>query len=295
MRVFARVGEPLSESARLTTEWNMLQISGHYLVLALNQITTIETIINGATGRVMENVLDQDDGGLVYALGLLQGVLEDLTLSVSNEKVRAIKIAIDLLRKKGARLDIEVIKGTLLPALQELRSRIQDELEGKVLYHVTPQEVAFIHQAENLFEATARAQFPEVVEDLSEGAICFGFNRYTACVFHLMRAMEGALGAIGTHFKATVINRYGEPLTWGIILGNVKVIVEKLPEGPDKEKWSEVVVLLHYVKIAWRNTTMHPKQTYTKTEAEAIFEAVKAFLRHFAKAITPSTPEQEAS
>lgn len=242
----------------------------------------------------MENVLVQEGEALIHALDLLQGVLADLTLYVSNEKVTAIKISIDLLRKKGAKLDIEVIKGTLLPVLQELRSRIQDELEVRALYHVTPQEVTFIHQAENLFEATVRAQFPEVVEDLSEGAICFGFNRYTTCVFHLMRAMEGASGAIGTHFKATVINRHGEPLTWGIILGNVKVIVEKLPEGPNKEKWSEVVVLLHYVKIAWRNTTMHPKQTHTKAEAEAIFEAVKAFLRHLASAITSSTPEQEA-
>jgi hypothetical protein len=50
-----------------------------------------------------------------------------------------------------------------------------------------------------------------------------------------------------------------------------------------RDAWSESHSHLYHVKQAWRNGTMHPKKTYTQEEAEAVFAAVRVFMRHLAK------------
>ena len=48
----------------------------------------------------------------------------------------------------------------------------------------------------------------------------------------------------------------------------MKAPIEAKPkDDPTKTDWSEVQSLLFHVKDAWRNTTMHPKQTCTLEEA----------------------------
>jgi hypothetical protein len=47
-----------------------------------------------------------------------------------------------------------------------------------------------------LDERTA-ASFPAAQAELAEGALCYGFGRYTACAFHLLRAAEPAMRVLG--------------------------------------------------------------------------------------------------
>jgi hypothetical protein len=67
-------------------------------------------------------------------------------------------------------------------------------------------------------------------------------------------------------------------LEWGKILSNLRAPIEAMPKGEVKESWSNAFALLLHAKIAWRNPTMHPKQTYTTEQAMEIFAAFKAFI-----------------
>jgi len=67
---------------------------------------------------------------------------------------------------------------------------------------------------------------------------------------------------------------------WGKLLSDINKKIEVMPKGDIRDKWSESHTLLYHVKQAWRNTTMHPKQSYTTNEAREVFDAVKSFMRH---------------
>lgn len=110
-------------------------------------------------------------------------------------------------------------------------------------------------------------------EDLSEAANCLALGRYTACVFHLMRAMETSVAQLSLHLGVENVTR-----EWGKLLSDIKPKIESMQKGELRDQWSESLTLLYHVKQAWRNSTMHPKQTYTEDEAQAIYNAVKAFL-----------------
>ena len=102
-----------------------------------------------------------------------------------------------------------------------------------------------------------------------------------------MRVMEIAVKSLGETLDCTVIDKNDRDLEWGKILGNIGNKVEEFPKGPRKDEWSSVVTMLYHVKQAWRNTTMHPKQTYTDAEALAAFNAVKAFMTELAALEAP--------
>jgi hypothetical protein len=98
-------------------------------------------------------------------------------------------------------------------------------------------------------------------------------------VFHLMRVMERGVQILGNKFGV----RNVETKLWGNITNEMRQKVEALPdktapEKLNKEKPTEVWVHLDHVRIAWRNTTMHPKQTYTESEAKDIMEKVRSFM-----------------
>lgn len=116
--------------------------------------------------------------------------------------------------------------------------------------------------------------FPLAQEDISEAAKCLALERSTAAVFHLMRAMECAVQALAA--KLAIPN---QSRVWGNLLSDMNKKIAEMPKGPERTKWSEVHAHLYHVKEAWRNETMHPKQTYTAEEASAVFAAARVFMR----------------
>ena len=54
------------------------------------------------------------------------------------------------------------------------------------------------------FGPEVRKAFGDTVEDVAEAASCLGLERSTACVFHLMRALEAAAAVVASKIGATV-------------------------------------------------------------------------------------------
>ena len=160
-------------------------------------------------------------------------------------------------------------------ALDQLYDRLRDALEERLFLAVPLGTADLYQQKASLFGNSVDDAFPRSVEDISEAGKCLSLDRATASVFHLMRAMEAAVGRLST--KLNIPNPDRE---WGKLLSDIAKKIEEMPKGDDRNKWSESHTHLYHVKQAWRNDTMHPKQTYTAEEAKAIFEAVKVFMRH---------------
>jgi hypothetical protein len=161
-------------------------------------------------------------------------------------------------------------------AVSELDSRIRDDLQNEWFMHIKG-DVFKYYSGTNLFGADVDGKFPSAKEDIEHAGKCLAVEQDTATVFHLMRAMESAVGALAA--KLSILNPDRE---WGKLLSDIHVKIERMPKGDDRNAWSECHANLYHVKQAWRHGTMHPKETYTPDQAKEVFQAVRVFMTQLA-------------
>lgn len=196
------------------------------------------------------------------------------------------KKAADRARKRLlARKEVIDLKG-LKQITTETRSRLEDEVESTRFYCLAPGSAELYSPQEPLFGKEVEARIEKASDDISEAGKCFAVGRYTASVFHLMRAMEAAVKELSAHLKIEKLER-----EWGKLLSDIRTKIEAMPKGRERDDWSEVHANLYHVKQAWRNDTMHPKATYTEEEAREVFDATKAFMGNLA-ALLPLSAEE---
>ncbi len=207
-----------------------------------------------------------DDDSLRTLLDALAG------LNKSCEAIAA-KLTLNASQRLIARLESEKrpTVAQAVNAIAEIRSRFQDELDDRVLLGLTQFEAAFCVEPEKLFGEKICEKFGS--EDLEEAALCLSLGRNTACVFHLMRAMECSVKVLGSKLCIDNVDK-----EWGKILSDISSKIQAMPKGEARDRWSECHANLYHVKQAWRNKTMHPKRTYTDEQAHDVLKAVKAFL-----------------
>lgn len=213
----------------------------------------------------------------------LDAQLEKLDLTLSRKQVRRTQAA---LRVEHQKYDPKTEAAHFGKSLQSLLERIEDELDAQLLLCVSEEQAPYVLGEKQISNHDVNNAFPNATSDLGEAMFCFGFKRYTACVFHLMRSMESAVITVGDRFGVTTIDKNGSTLSWAKIISNVKNAVDVLPTGDERDRWQHILSLLYSVKEAWRNSTMHPKATYTGEEALEIYDAVRAFIRALAKEVS---------
>jgi len=174
--------------------------------------------------------------------------------------------------------------------MEELDRRIKDELSTIRLFHVQSNAVQY-YPAESseykkpLLSPQAKKKFAKSIEDADEAGKCFALGRYTACVFHLMRVMERGVQRLGKKLRVPIPV---EEKDWGVISSSINGALKRLPNSTVSEKriharYAKAAVYLDNVREAWRNPTMHPKETYTEEEAEDCFRFVKQYTEHLVK------------
>ncbi|MDR3500368.1 MAG: hypothetical protein P4L72_14210 [Parvibaculum sp.] len=204
--------------------------------------------------------------------------------SVASQAVRRACILADLdsVLPEIDRLDFAIqppqgITASDLPQLSQslhhLTMRIKDELESLFFFRVDGRDVP-LYQAQEPFGSEVAEKFPKAVEDIQEAAKCLALQQSTACVFHLMRAMEVVVKRLGKRLGVKNVEK-----EWGKILSDIDGAIRAMPDANEKDKrkknrWSEARANLYHVKQAWRNETMHPKQTYTREQAHEVFAAI---------------------
>lgn len=190
----------------------------------------------------------------------------------------------DMCRRSAQRFLDHLENGTpgeqLLADAHELRGRLLDQLDGIRFLGLSSSEAKLFQADSPPFGQEVDDVFPIASEDISESAKCLALGRTTAAVFHLMRAMECAVQVLSQELGIKNVER-----EWGKLLSDIANAIEKMTKGRERDRWSEVHTHLYHVKEAWRNHTMHPKQTYTEDEAAAILSAVRVFMDALAKLV----------
>jgi len=165
---------------------------------------------------------------------------------------------------------------------KDLVNRFSDELSTRIVVSISPRHAKYLNN-ETLFGDEVFKAFPNTREDIEEAGKCLAFERPTAAVFHLMRALESAVQAIANKLGATVHDSNGKGLPWGVIADNMKPKIDAMQRGSaEQTKWYRVQNDLVVVNRAWRVPTNHPKETYTPDQAEEVLDATRAFMKELA-------------
>jgi hypothetical protein len=171
---------------------------------------------------------------------------------------------------------------SVLDDVRRIRNDFIIILERRFFYYLRPEIVDFWGQPELFGEAVAK-KFRTSRDDIEHAGNCLALGESTACVLHLLRAMEAAVRRLGQRLHITINPKD----TWGMILNNMDKGIEALPDRNEKLKrkkaeWAECRVNLYHVKLAWRDDSMHGKVTYDERQARDILEPVKVFMQQLA-------------
>jgi hypothetical protein len=163
-------------------------------------------------------------------------------------------------------------------AITELRRRIEEDLQDKRFLFVPADFVPFYGQKE-LFGPLVAKKFKSAAADIENAGNCLALEQPTACVFHLMRAMEIAVRKLSRRLNVTITPQ----TTWRQMTGSMDAKIRGMPAATDaqkrkKNKWEEARANLHHVGSVWRNNTMHPATSYTRSQARDVTNAVRVFM-----------------
>ncbi len=267
--------ENIWEPGKLRSLWDMLQIDTNLLVKAVHRIRENMDVAENDPSQFANK---SPDNGIRFWISQLAPELERLDLRQSAKKLSYVD------RSLASAIAAPTAAYTRFISQQigDFRERLFDELEDRKIYCMSGKQSDYLNNAVHGFGPEVAAAFPSVEYDLEEAAKTLSFERGTATVFHLMRAMDIALTALGEKLSATVRDKDGKPLVWGKIIANCRGKIEAMPDDDLKDAWDLAMSLLFHVKEVWRNTTMHPMQKYTVEEATEVFEACRAFMRRLA-------------
>lgn len=174
--------------------------------------------------------------------------------------------------------------GEIRTRIQLLRETVIGELYHKKFYPVV--NVEFLKP--ELFGSDVAMHFPKSRSDIEEAGKCLALNRGTACVFHLMRAMEVAVKAVW-HTLGISCHRLAD--SWGLIIKPMDEEMDKarnlrIPLWVTEEVFfSACIANMKAIKRAWRDTTMHIEEDYNPEQAETVYRAIEGTMKEMAKRI----------
>ena len=207
----------------------------------------------------------------------MEQYLEELKLPASTKQ--AYKLRYFLTINNNDRPDVAGI--IIKEYSQELRSRIEDELEGLTFFHVSD-HVGLLSDHPP-FGDTVEEAFPSARYDISEAGRCLALGRPTACVLHLMRALELSLLSLAAELGVSLAGK-----SWNADLNSLQDEIRSRTQKSHGEKWknkdepffTEAATHFRLVKNAWRNHVAHGRVKFTDEEAEEIYGSVRSFMRH---------------
>lgn len=156
----------------------------------------------------------------------------------------------DLADERYAIFDV-IEKGRLQTACGSVFVSTRDELRERMAVLIDAADSKYYKSEGPLFGAQVANKFPGASEDVKEAGNCGALGQGTASVFHLMRAMELAVGQLAEALRIGNLDR-----EWGKLLSDIHAKIESMPKGPTRDEWSECHANLYHVKQAWRNKTM---------------------------------------
>jgi hypothetical protein len=173
--------------------------------------------------------------------------------------------------------------------LRDLLPEIQREM-SRHMYFLVPEDRKGWYRDDDtpLFGEAVAIAFPDSTPEIAEAGRCLALDRWTACVFHLMRAVELALHKwsddLGVPLKVPAEQANMQEI---LNLADKKLKgIEQLPKTPqrdaDLEYFGDASAHFRAIKDAWRNHVAHAKRTYDERQATSILNHVRSFFQKLA-------------
>lgn len=269
-------------SFRLWSLWEMERFYGEALLAVVKLVTDLSMLMDAQnlprigpdarlTQRTVRPLKEQFENTPYLEF------LEFIGLNLSAEYCDELEKLLSL--EEGIKLtDLGAKANALLDTMKR-------ELGSCYLLHLNPKEenkyVDKFPFGENVTE-----RFPLATNDIEEASKCLALHRFTASVFHSMRAVEIGLKAL---FKAVGAEEFaGKPYpSWHDFINKIRQAIKNKPGMSPEENqfYTDIVTLIEGFKLSWRNPTMHVDRIYTDEQAEDVFNAARSLMRRLAERI----------
>jgi hypothetical protein len=193
------------------------------------------------------------------------------------------------IKKLGKRAEIAVNYQWLRDEVSHLKELIASEMSQHGFFYISADRGKYWTKPDEscpFGDAVANA-FPSALFDIHGAGVCLAIGIGTPSVFHLMRALEFGLAALGSVFNVSLAHTNWEPA-----IREIESRIREMHKDPAwkaksdcktmQEKYSQAATHFATLKDAWRNYTMHGRGRYSDYEAEMIFLNVKGFMQKLA-------------
>jgi len=209
-------------------------------------------------------------------------------LNTMDTELKFLGLEMTRLSVARTRTKIQTITGDeLVEALEEIEGRFNDEIRSLTFLYVAPDKRQYLSKTD-LFGEEFKNKFPTANAEVIEAGNCFALGRFTACVYHLCRAMEIGLRVL--FVSLGMPPRIWSTTKWNHILDRIKGKIDKNNKTlahdytwqSDRGFYENAHAFLAAVRVPIRNSTMHVESVYDETGAENVLGSVKTFMRHLA-------------
>ena len=172
--------------------------------------------------------------------------------------------------------------------LGELHEDIQRVLAENKFMMISASEATYYNNPV-LFGSDVAERFPKANKEITEAGNCYATGNNTACVFHLMRAVELGARALVRQLKVSKnLPRPAELCDWGTIVRELEKATNNLPKRTSVKVsetsafYSHAVAQFRNFKDAWRNQVSHTRTTYDEHQAMSVMSNTQQFMQHLA-------------
>lgn len=178
--------------------------------------------------------------------------------------------------------------GQLTHLLEDVEGRMRDEAQQPCFGFIyVPREKLRFWDPKKEFGSEVFERFCGVEFEITEAGRCITANRPTACVLHLMRALEKPISSL-----CHELGVQGYQSGWGPAVEAIESRIKEWdkPNTPGRPAdwnqrrayFSEAALDISRIRIAWRNYAMHGTETYDESEAIKIWGHTKDFMQRLA-------------
>jgi hypothetical protein len=178
--------------------------------------------------------------------------------------------------------------------LDSLTRRMEDEARRGTYLFMPAADAKYYYDhnvrgSKRCFSDSVASAFPSAVLDLDKGGQAYAAGCDTACVFHMMRALEHGLRAMAQALRVKFPGKPIEYQTWADVIKEISKKVAAIESKPrtkkrdaDVEFYGSAAAQFHFFKSAWRNHVMHSRLVYEHEDAAIVMRHTLEFMEHIA-------------
>lgn len=201
-------------------------------VLELEASAFVRAVTEMKAIIVLSNNIKEKDGFLSSGdRNVIAEHLDRVAGEITKLGARSALASANRLRRDLVNTDSPITHDQLNRAMMDIESRFADHLNDIRLFVLNQGETSLMQSADNLLSVADMPvegfslAFPNASFEIEEAAKCCALSRYTASVFHCMRALEWGIKALCALLDVPDATKPVER-NWGIVLRAIHAAIE---------------------------------------------------------------------